>query len=269
MRRNILRGLVLIVIIVGTVYLAALAYLFLFQRSFVFHPGGELAAPAALGLDTVETVGLRSGDGTDLAGWFAPPSPDRPVVLYFAGNAGNISDRADRFKDVVSSGFGLLAMSYRGYPGSGGSPSEADLFSDGLESFDWLTKLGHPVLVHGESLGSGVAAYVAAERPALALILEAPFTATLDIAAATYPWVPVSLLMRDPFLSREHIKRVEAPVLIVHGSADELIPVEHGRRLFEEANEPKQLEIIEGGGHGDLWERGLWRLVLAFLAEPR
>jgi fermentation-respiration switch protein FrsA (DUF1100 family) len=81
--------------------------------------------------------------------------------------------------------------------------------------------------------------------------------------------VPVSLLMRDPFLSREHIKRVEAPILIVHGSADELIPVEYGRRLFEAANEPKQLEIIEGAGHGDLWDRGLWGIVLEFLGTLR
>ncbi len=265
MRRNILRGLALILILIGAVYLAAVAYLFVFQRSFVFNPGGTLATPAALGLDGVEAIAIEARDGTELAGWFAAPSPGRPVVLYFAGNAGNISDRADRFKEVLASGFGLLAMSYRGFPGSGGSPSEANLFSDALESFDWLAKQGLPVLLHGESLGSGVATYVAAERPVRALILEAPFTATLDIAAATYPWVPVSLLMRDPFLSREHIKRVEAPVLIVHGSADELIPVEYGRRLFEAAKEPKRLEIIEGAGHGDLWDRGLWRIVVDFM----
>jgi fermentation-respiration switch protein FrsA (DUF1100 family) len=141
-RRNILRGLALILILIAAVYLAGIAYLFLFQRSFVFHPGGTLVAPAALGLDAVETVQLKAEDGTELAGWFAPPSPGRPVVLYFAGNAGNISDRANRFKEVLASGFGLLAMSYRGFPGSGGSPSEAALFSDALESFDWLAERG-------------------------------------------------------------------------------------------------------------------------------
>lgn len=249
------------------IYLAALGYLYAFQRSYVFHPGGTLAAPAEHGLAAVQALETTASDGTRLTSWFAPPQSGRPVLLYFSGNAGNISDRADRFRQVVGSGFGLLAPSYRGYPGSGGAPSEAALVADALEAFDWLAGRGYEIVIHGESLGTGVAANVAAERDARALVLEAPYTATLDIAAAAYPWVPVSLLMHDQFLSREHIKRVTEPVLIVHGTADSVIPVEYGRRLFEEAGEPKELAIFEGAGHSDLWERGLWPRLLQFLDE--
>jgi fermentation-respiration switch protein FrsA (DUF1100 family) len=156
-------------------------------------------------------------------------------------------------------------VSYRGFAGSGGSPSEAALFSDALEIFDWLQARTQDIVIHGESLGTGVAAYLAAERPARALILEAPYTAALDIAGATYPWLPVSWLMRDPFVTREHIQRVDEPVLIVHGTADRVIPVEHGKRLYETAGDPKQLAIVEGAGHSDLWDRGLWSTVLDFL----
>jgi fermentation-respiration switch protein FrsA (DUF1100 family) len=124
-------------------------------------------------------------------------------------------------------------------------------------------------VLHGESLGTGVASYVAAERPARAVVLEAPYTATVDIAAETYPWVPVSLLMRDQFLSREHVTRIDEPLLIVHGTADARIPVEHGKRLHALAGGPKKLSLIEGARHNNLWDQGLWRIVLGFLAESR
>jgi fermentation-respiration switch protein FrsA (DUF1100 family) len=159
----------------------------------------------------------------------------------------------------------LLAVSYRGYPGSDGRPSQAAFFSDALDAFDWLAERAPDIVLHGESLGTGVAAYVAAERPARALILEAPYTAALDIAKEAYPWVPVSLLMHDPFLTRELIADVDEPVLIVHGTADRVVPVAHARSLFEMANEPKELVLYEGAEHHELWDSGLWPTVLEFL----
>jgi len=246
-------------------YIAAAGYLYLFQRSYVFHPDATIVAPAERALEGVESATIEAQDGTRLAGWYNAAEPGRPTVLYFHGNAGTIAGRADRFRQILASGFGLLAMNYRGYGGSAGSPSEAALFSDGVEIFDWLAERSGTIVVHGESLGTAVATYVAAERPAAALILEAPFTAALDIAAATYPWVPVRLLMRDPLLSREHIRRVEEPVLIVHGTADAVVPVDYGERIYEAAGEPKEIAIVDGAGHSDLWERGLWAIALGFL----
>lgn len=267
MRRGLLRGLAVVLVVIAALYAAAVGYLVLYQRDFVFHPGGALRAPAELGLEAVQTVEIRTRDGTRLTGWYAAPAPGQPSVLYFPGNSGNISGRAERFKEIIGSGFGLLAVSYRGYPGSEGSPSEAALFSDALEIFDWLAPQSPEIVVHGESLGTGVATYVASERAARALILEAPYTATVDVAAEAYPWVPVSFLMSDQFRSREHIRSVEEPILILHGTADQVIPVEHGRRLFQAAREPKRLEIVEGAGHSDLWKRGLWATVRQFLQE--
>ena len=257
----------MLIVIVVAAYLAAVGYLFVAQRSYVFAPGGTLSLPAEHNLPAVEVVALGMSDGTELTGWYAESEPGKPTLLYFHGNAGNIADRAPRFEQVLASGFGLLAVSYRGFPGSGGSPSETALFSDGLAIFDWLSGRTDDIVVHGESLGTAVATYVAAERPVRALVLEAPFTAAVDMAAETYPWVPVSWLMRDPFLTRENISRVDEPVLIVHGTADSIVPMEQGRRLFEFAHEPKALVIVEGAGHSDLWKSGLWQRVLAFLAE--
>lgn len=255
----------MLVAILLAVYASAVGYLYAFQRSFVFVPGGTLATPAEKGLEGVAVVTLTTADGTELTAWYAEPETGRPSVLYFHGNASNLSARADRFRQIAASGFGLLAISYRGYPGSGGSPSEEALFADGLEAFDWLAERNERIVIHGESLGTAVAAYVAAERSPRALVLEAPFTAALDIARQAYPWVPVGWLMRDPFLSRERIASVDAPLLIVHGARDEIVPVEHGRSLFAAANEPKELRIFEESGHHDLWEDGLWQAVLEFL----
>ena len=266
-RGAVVGGIGLVLAVAAIAYVAVAAYLFVFQRDYVFKPDGTLAAPAERGLDPIEIVTIRAEDAVDLTGWFVAPAAGRPTILYFHGNAGNLSDRSERFERILASGFGLLAVSYRGYPGSGGFPSEAALFSDALEIFDWLAARTQDIVVHGESLGTGIATYVAAERPARALVLEAPYTAALDIAAATYPWIPVSLLMRDPFLSREHIKRVDEPVLVVHGAEDRVIPVEYGRKLFEAAGEPKRLVIVEGAGHSNLWKKGLWPIVLEFLEE--
>lgn len=269
MQKQVLKAAAGVAALLVAGYLAAIGYLFIFQRDYVFKPGGTLQAPADRGLDGVEEITIVARDGIELAGWYRPAAAGLPTVLYFHGNAGSISSRADRFRQIVEDGFGFLAMSYRGYPGSGGSPSEAAFFSDSLEIHDWLSDRTDTIIAYGESLGTSVATYVASERDVEVLVLEAPFTAALDMAAEAYPWVPVSLLMRDPLLSREMIVRVEEPVLIVHGSVDTVVPVEHGRKLFDAADEPKSLAIIEGGGHSDLWDRGLWEKVLEFLEANR
>jgi fermentation-respiration switch protein FrsA (DUF1100 family) len=246
-------------------YVAAVAALYFLQRGMVFQPGGSLAPPSEAGLSSVEMINFATADGTSLLGWHARPQAGQPTILYFHGNAGNLSLRGERFEQIIGSGFGLLAVTYRGYPGSEGKPSEQALLADGVEVFDWLAARSGTIVILGESLGTGVAVHVAAERTARALVLEAPFTAAVDIAGATYPWVPVRLLMLDQFLSRERIGRVDEPVLIVHGAEDRVVPSEHGRKLFEAANEPKQLVVFDNAGHDDLWEKGLWPAVLGFL----
>ena len=265
MHKRVLKAVAGIAAILAAFYLTAVGYLFVFQRDYVFEPGGTLQAPGEVGLSGVEEIRIKARDGVELLGWYQPAASGMPTVLYFHGNAGSLSRRAEHFRQITQSGFGLLAMSYRGYPGSGGSPSEAAFLSDALEIHDWLAERTDNIVAYGESLGTSVATYVASEREVRALVLEAPFTAALDMAAEAYPWVPVSILMRDPFLSREYVTRVDEPVLILHGTADVVVPVEHGRNLFEAAHEPKSIEIIEGGGHSDLWDRGLWEKVLAFL----
>ena len=254
-------------VIVAIVYLAAAGYLYLFQRSFVFKPGGTLASPADKGLSGVEEVDLEAVDGIMLRAWYARAADGKPTFLYLHGNAGNISGRSDRFGKILSGGYGLLALSYRGYPGSGGAPSEAAFISDGVSAYDWLNERADRIVVYGESIGTGVAVPVAAERDPFAVVLEAPLSAAVDMARDQYPWLPVSLLMKDQFRSRDRVGRISEPLLIVHGTNDNVVPISQGRDLFAHAGGEKELQVIEGAGHGDLWDKGLWPTVDAFVSK--
>jgi len=264
-----MRTLKIALISIVAAYLAAASYMYVFQRDFVFRPSGVASTPADEGLAQVIAGEFIASDGTPLLLWSAAPkSTDLPTVIYFHGNGGNMTERAWRFEQILQKGYGLLAVSYRGYPGSGGAPSEAGFISDGLEIFDALAKKSRPIILHGESLGTGVAIAVAAQRPNVDLVvLEAPYTAISDIAKDQYFWLPVDLMIKDPFLSRERIGNVASPILIVHGTEDRIIPVEHGERLYDLANGPKQLNILNGAGHGNLWKRDLMGLVDTFWRE--
>lgn len=245
-------------------YGMAAGYMYLNQRSFIFVPTGELESPQAKGLMAVDVETINMADGTGVTVWSAEAAPNAPTVLYFHGNSSSLSARHKRFKQILDSGYGLYAPTYRGYAGSEGSPSEAALVSDALEHYDRLASTGTPIILHGESLGTGVATAVAEKRPeAKLLVLEAPYTALLDIAAQQYPWLPVAALMKDPMLTRERIRNVRSPILILHGTADRIIPADHGKQLYEIAPEPKDLKIVDGVSHSDLWKNGLWETVRA------
>ncbi|RLK11401.1 alpha/beta hydrolase [Ruegeria conchae] len=263
--KNILVGLLLTGAII---YAGIVGYMFLNQQSLLYKPDGELPDPSSVGLADVEMQSVPMTDGTVLTVWAAPAAvPDAPTVLFFHGQSGNLGDRADRLREILNSGYGLLAPSYRGFPGSEGEPSELALISDGVQLFDRLTGKGEAVVLHGQSLGTGIAAAVAAERPeAELLVLEAPFTATVDVAAERYPFLPVSVLMKDQFATRDLIEQIRVPTLIFHGTEDETIPLHHGQALAE-MSDIAQLYVIPDGSHNDLWSYGLWDEVQKNLSQ--
>lgn len=216
------------------VYLAAAGYMTAFQRSFLYKPAPAWEAPADHSLPQAERQILRATDGTELSGWWiAPKRADAPVFLYFQGNANGLSRRALRFGIMTAQGEGLLAMSYRGYGGSGGAPSEAALHADALAIYRDLASRVAPerIVIFGESLGSGVALRLAAQVKAKAVILDSPYLSVLARGQASYPWLPVSKLLTDQFRSDQFITAVDEPIMIVHGSDDRLIPPSDSEKL--------------------------------------
>ncbi|WP_170465486.1 alpha/beta hydrolase [Ruegeria arenilitoris] len=253
-------ALILMVPLLAVIYAGIVGYMYVNQQSLLFKPEGELPAPNMVGLADVEAISLTMTDGTALTAWSAPPATEgAPTVLFFHGQTGNLGDRADRMREILNSGFGLLAPSYRGYPGSEGEPSEWALISDGVQMYDQLDSDGAPVVLLGQSLGTAVAAAVAEQRPnAQLLVLEAPFTATVDVAAERYPWLPVHALMRDQFATRDLIEGISVPTLIFHGTEDETVPLHHGEALAAMAGDTAEIHVIPDGTHNDLWSHGLW-----------
>jgi fermentation-respiration switch protein FrsA (DUF1100 family) len=237
------------------------------QRSLMYHPDRKRTPPAEARLPQAEEILLDTADGEKVIVWHVPPKAGRPVVLYFQGNGGGLNLRADRFRALTADGTGLLALSYRGYGGSTGSPTETGLIADAHAVYEFAVSHYPPerIVPWGESLGSGVAVALASTRKVGRLMLEAPFTSAIDVGARVYWFLPVRLLMKDPFRSDLRIAQVSVPIQIVHGTRDNVVPFALGERLFALANEPKRLVRIEGGGHGNLDQFGALNAVRAFL----
>ncbi|MET4803328.1 alpha/beta hydrolase [Bradyrhizobium sp. LB11.1] len=261
-----------IAIILAVGYLAGLALLYFKQRDMLFPiPTTERTAPAAAGLPEAEEHLLTTSDGEKVIVWHVPAKPGRPVVLFFPGNGDFLAGRVSRFKGVTADGTGLVALSYRGYAGSTGAPSERGLFRDAAAAYAFATERydAQRIVAWGFSLGTGVAVAVAAEHPVSKLILEAPYTSTVDVAASLFRFAPVRLLMRDQFRSDERIARVTVPLLIMHGTNDPAIPIGFGERLFALAREPKKLVRFPGGGHENLDDFGALETAREFINAPK
>jgi fermentation-respiration switch protein FrsA (DUF1100 family) len=236
-------------------YLGALIVLFVAQRAFIFPiPQTLRTAPAAAGFPEAEEHILTTADGEKVIVWHVPAKPGHAVVMHFPGNGDYLAGLVDRFRDITSDGTGLVALSYRGYAGSSGRPSEQGLLRDAAAAYAFAAARYKPdrIVVWGFSLGSGVAIALAAVQPVGKLILEAPYTSITDIAAAVIPIMPLRWVMRDQFRSDERIARVTAPLLIMHGARDATIPISLGERLFALAHEPKQFVRFPDAGHNDL-----------------
>jgi hypothetical protein len=250
-------------------YGGVLVLMYVFQRALMYFPDAARTPPARAGLPQAEEVVLTASDGEKLIAWYVAPRSDKPLVLYFQGNGGALNLRVHRFAWIFAEGYGLLALSYRGYGGSSGLPSEEGLIRDALAAYDFAVARtpAKRIVLFGESLGTAVAVALAAKRDIGGLILDAPFTSAADVGAAAYPFAPVRWLMRDTFRSDKRIAKVSAPVLVLHGERDGVVPIRFGERLFALAREPKRMVRFPGGNHVDLDDHGAIDAVKAFLAE--
>lgn len=249
--------------LVALSYIALTAAVFLFQSRLVYLPNAPsrivATTPAQIGL-AFETVDFRTTDGVRLNGWFVPAENARGVLLFFHGNAGNISHRLASVRLFNALGLSTFIFDYRGYGNSEGETSEHGTYLDAEAAWRYLTaERGIPeqeIVYFGRSLGSSIAAYLAMDKAPKALILESAFTSIADAGAQAYPFLPVRLLSRYQYATREYLRAVSAPVLITHSPQDEIIPFEHGRALFAAANEPKSFLEIAGGHNGGFLQSG-------------
>ena len=268
MVRKLVYGLLLL----GTVaYCVALVALVLTQRKMMYFPSPSRGDAADWGLNRALTLALKTPDGETIVAWYQPPlRDDRPIFLYFHGNGGELSDRAALFGRLAEDGSGFLAIDYRGYGGSTGSPTEIGLILDGEAAYAEVASLGYAasrIIIVGESLGSAVAVAVAGKHEAHALILDSAFSSAADVAASEYPLMPVRMLMKDQFRSADRIPTVSAPKLFLYGGMDSVIPRFAILRLYETARDPKTLLEFPALGHVVLLDPTVLAKMKAWLAS--
>jgi hypothetical protein len=252
-----------------SVYLLLVVVLYAAQRSFLYFPDRTRVDAGAAGFTDVTEHVLETADGERIIVWYHAADPGKPTVIFFHGNAGSIADRPTRWTFLKENGYGALFVSYRGYGGSTGSPTERGLEIDAFAAYDWLAGqgiAGDLIVAVGESLGSAVALKLAAARRIAAVVLEAPFTSIADMAARVYWFVPARLLVKDRFDSLSLVSKLDLPLFVAHGTADEVVPFAMGEKLAKSAPAAEFL-AIPGGSHGSILEHSTWAKELEFLAR--
>jgi uncharacterized protein len=256
--------------LLGLILVSSLLLIWFGQRRVIYRPDTERVSPSAEGLTGVAEIELEAPDGAKLVSWFAPARAGAQTVLYFHGNGAGLADRSARIRILQSAGYGVLMLAYRGYAGSTGQPSEAANIADARRAYAWLRGQGvvaGQIVLFGESLGSGVAVQVAAEKDIAGVILDCPFTSLVAVVMHHFPYLPMRWLLRDRYMSTEHIGRVRVPLLIVHGEQDRVIPIALGRMLFELANQPKTFVAFPNVGHLVPFDERGWPVYRAFLED--
>lgn len=246
----------------GVPTLAALSYLSLIcwfaahQREFQYSPGGARVSPESVGLEGFAALEIGTEDGERIVAWWAAPSLGGGVVLFLHGTPSTLADTIWRLPDLRKSGFGVLAIDYRGYGGSTGRPSEPGLRADARAAFDFIRAAapGSRIAVFGESLGTGIAVALARERAVAGVLLNAPYASVLRLFELRGPPLPYRMLLTDQFDSEALIGGMGVPLMILHGTADGTVPVTEARRLYAAARAPKIMIEVESAGHLAAWE---------------
>ena len=264
-----MKWLKLIILAALALYLIAAAALFMVQRKLLYFPPNLYLTPSAVGVDMEEMS--YSQDDMTVMGWYgAPAESDSKVVMVFHGNASSVYSNHEIFRELMAAGYGVWSVGYPGYPGSDGTPSQVALVTAAKRQYEMLLAKGvepENIVFYGTSLGSGVAAQLAAKHQPALLVMDAPFNSTLDMGRTQVPWLPLSSLMKDQYRSDKALAGLDVPLIWIHGTADGVIPISQGQKLYDGYGGPKAAHVIQNGQHNNLWFMGGRDLVLGALAE--
>ena len=242
--------------------------LYFFQRRIIFNTSGKPNSPEYYSLEKTKEIYIKTADNISLLAWFHEGDKSMPILVYFHGNSFDIGERAYRIKRYNDAGFSTLLVSWRGFSGNSGNPTENNLYLDGRATIDWILNNTHykiqDIINYGESLGSGVAVELNLKYNFLCTILEAPFTSIADVANKRYKIYPTKYLVKDKFDNLSKIDQIKSPFLIISGLRDEVVPHLHSKLLFNKANNPKKSLFIDEAMHNNLYDFGIEKTVINF-----
>jgi uncharacterized protein len=261
--RGAVRRMLEIALLALGVYVVAVLGMYLGQRSFIYHPSWLAIDARAMRAAGYAPFAVRTADGLDLTAWRRHGDADKPTIVLFHGNAQDAVKRIDIAAQAARHAYPVVLATYRGFGGNPGKPSEEGLYADARATLDALGPA--PVVLWGESLGTGVATKMATERRVLGVILQSPYLSVAERAGEIMRWLPAKYLVTDRFDSRSRIAEIGAPLLIVHGKQDLIIPFRHGEALFAAAKEPKIFIALPDRGHNEMQGAAFEAGVLKFL----
>ena len=239
------------------------ALMWFFQRRLLYFPIKDKPALEDFYASDMEEISLTTADGLNLYAWYKKPNGQKVTVVYFHGNGGHLGGRMPMVRYMLDKGFGVLLVEYRGYGGNPGTPTEKGLYEDARAAMRYVLARNGCIVLYGESLGTAVATQMGTEFPIKGIVLQAPFLSLKAIARHHYPWVLISPL--DKYESALKIQSVKAPLLLMHGDNDKIVPLSHGQALYQLAANQWEMVTFKGGGHNDLWGKGLFQKIEDYL----
>ncbi len=242
--------------------------LFLFQRRILFNKSGYPGSPEDYQLTNIKEIYIPTKDNVSLLSWLFLGNPKLPLLVYFHGNSFHIGDRAHRIKKYINEDWNVLIVSWRGFGGNKGNPTEKNLYLDGEAVINWINKKTQfnikEIVIYGESLGSGIAVELGTRYQFLSIVLEAPFTSIVDIAKNRYRIFPTRFLVKDKFDNFSKIDKIKSPLLVISGKKDEIVPHNHSIKLMEKAKVLKKSVFVDEAIHNNLYDFGIEKEVMKF-----
>ena len=233
-------------------YIIIVLFTYLYQRKLLYHPSENNYTGDEIQFDYKE-VFIEVDKDVKLKSWFLEKDLKKnKTILYFHGNAGDLTNRVHKLNELNKLDVNILIISWRGFSGNQGKPTEKNLYNDARKAVEWLNETGvtnKNIILYGESLGTGVATELGQNNSFSGIVLESPFTSIADAAKIYYPYLPVNLLLKDRYDSIKKIKNIEIPILIMHGKKDDIVPFFMGEKLYQMANEPKFKYFSEDDDH--------------------
>ena len=257
-----------LVILIIVTYCLLLTFVFFYQRKLLYHPNFSNHVTGDGLIHSIEKINIKTEDNIDLKGWFHLKDLKKKTILFFHGNAGTLDNRIYKLNFLGNLDINFLIIAWRGYSGSSGKPTELGLYQDAKSAVNWLNLKGiveKNIILYGESLGTSVAIEIGQKKIFAGIILEAPFTSMVDAGKKYYPFFPVKLLLKDKYESKNKIKNIKFPILVMHGKKDKIIPFYMGEAIYNLANKPKFKYFSDNDDHMMDFDENLVNEISSFL----